>query len=115
MVSSRLNAEMLTSHLPWKVLETQTVARDGADQYLTTFDLGIGKHERVEQHLEALKDAILAQQRELGYLLGDCEYTLIVYYEFPMEGAINLSSSIQAAFAFLRIQVQFYVRTTPNA
>ena len=115
--SPRLNSEMLTLHLPWKVLETLSPTFKESDHFVTVFDLGTGEHERVDRHLEAAKDAVLAQHRELYALVGDdCHYTLMVYYEFPTgDVSFNLVSPIQAAFAFLRIQVVFHLRATSNA
>jgi hypothetical protein len=116
IASPRLSAELLAHHLPWKTLETLSPVPNGFDHYATCFDLGVGEHDRVDRHLEAVKDALLAQQRELDALLGECKYALWVYYDFPIDdGAFNLFPSILAAFAFLRVEVIFHLHATPKA
>lgn len=110
--SERLSCDDLTQCLPWKVLEAARPS-DMLSGFVTTFDLGIGEHERVDHHLTAAKHTLLAYERELELLLDECRYGLWVFYDFPAsEGAFNIQPSLHSAFGFLRVEIIFHLKPT---
>jgi hypothetical protein len=73
---------------------------------MTAYDLGVGAHDRVDDHLRAVKLALFAQEPRLEQLQSDCAYTLWVHYRFaPGDGAINLRPAILTAFGHLRVEI----------
>ncbi len=99
----------MAQRLPWRITEA-SVPDAKADYYITTFDLGIGQHDRVDHHLAAAKRELLTYETDLDSLCEDCTYALWVYYDFPAsEGAFNISRSISAAFGFLRVELIFHL------
>jgi hypothetical protein len=91
-ISSRqFDAVFLTEHFPWRVIEASSPVGK-VDYYVTSFDLGIGEHDRVDYHLIAAKTEMLKHESELESLCGDCNYALWIKYRFPAkEGAININ------------------------
>ena len=112
IASSKLDAEFLKEEFSWPVVESSTHAPDGENGYhVTVFDIGIGEHERVDQHLVAAKAALFGQEQKLNVLCGECRYALWVAYSFPSEdGAINVSHSVSAALALLQIELIFQLK-----
>lgn len=107
IASKRLDANYLFHHFSWPVL--QSVGPDETiDQYLTFYDLRAGQHTRVDEHLEAVKAALLKKEPELSRLMDDCQYTLWVSYRSSNgTGDFKLSSYLLSFFSLLRMEVIF--------
>ena len=111
--SPQLDADCFRDVFPWRVLDAKS-ATEQFPQHITVFDLGIGKHERVDAHLSAVRHELLARANDLDPFTGDCHFALWVYYDFPAaEGAFNLHPSIHAAFAMFRVEVIFHLKPIP--
>ena len=83
------------------------------DFHVAVFDLGIGQHDRADQHLVAAKAALLSHEPKLDSLRGDCKFALWISYRFPnRDGAINVSPSVSAAFGMLGVELIFHL--APN-
>ena len=110
--SPRLGADNLTQRFPWPVVEASSPDEKRIPGYFTVFDLGAGQHDRVDNHLAAVRHILLAHERDLDPLCeGDCKYALWVYYEFPAtEGAFNIHPLIHAVFAMFRVEVVFHLK-----
>ncbi len=109
VTSAKLDSEFLRERFPWRVTET-TSPNANLDFHITTFDLGLGEHDRVDNHIAAAKHALLAHETHLDSLSGDCAYALWISYIFPpKEGAFNIYPSISAAFSLLRIELIFHL------
>ncbi len=107
IASNTLDSAYLSHHFSWPVTEAVT-PNDKVNYNITTFDLGVGQHTRVADHLHAAKQALLKKETELIALSCDCHYALWVKYRFPKgEGGFNLSESLLAAFGFLRVEIIF--------
>lgn len=107
--SHRLAPAILQDVCPWSVVETAP-ASVAVDFHVVVFDLGVGQHERVDQHLVAAKAALLPLESKLDSLRGDCQFALWVSYRFPSgDGAINVGSSVSAAFGLLGVELIFHL------
>jgi hypothetical protein len=111
--STRFDSKYLKEIFPWSVLESSTLAsRKKVGFHVTVFDLGIGKHVRIDQHLTVAKTALLKHESELNSLFGECKFALWITYWFPpKDGAINVSDSISAALGLLRVELIFHLKT----
>ncbi len=110
--SSRIGAEYLIQEFPWPVVEAVS-PNAKIDANILTFDLGVGQHERVDEHLAAVKRVLLAHEKELDTFSKDCSYALWLLYAFPAaEGALNLRPNILAAFGMLNIEIIFNLKPT---
>lgn len=114
-VSSRLSIfsksfgdDRLRDSFTWKIEDAVTPSEE-QPLYITTYDLEVGEHERVDHHLHAVKDCLLEKQTVLRDLQNDCGYTLWVRYYFENAGAINLKASLQAVFSQLQVEVIFHL------
>ena len=106
--SRKFDASFLSERFPWRVVED--VPAGQVDFNVIVFDLGIGQHDRVDDHLVAGKIELLKHESELGSLYGDCDYALWVRYQFPAkDGAINIGHSLSAAFSLLRVELIFHL------
>ena len=107
IASMRLDAAYLATKFPWHVVDT-VVPHGELGYHITTFDLGIGEHDRVDPHLMAAKAALLSQESTLDSLHRDCGYTLWIRCRFAAEdGDLSISSSLSAAFGLLRVDLMF--------
>jgi hypothetical protein len=110
ILSSKLDAAFLGEQFPWRVIEA-TAPNDKLEFFCTLFDLGVGQHDRVDNHLAAVKRAMLAHELNFDVFSGDCKYVLWISYQFPMEeGAFNVYPSVSAAFALLRVELVFRLK-----
>src|SRR5438477_167303 len=110
VISAKLASDYLAQRLPWRVTEA-TAPNDKMEFHVTAFDLGIGEHSRVDDHLAAAKHALLAHETELDSLSGDCKYALWVAYGFPAtEGAFNIYPSTSAALTLLQVELIFHLK-----
>jgi hypothetical protein len=109
IASGTLESACLSHHFSWPVVEAVR-SNDEIDYHVTMYDLGLGRHTRVDKHLDSAIKTLLEKETELGRLSNECHYTLWVHYCFPKgEGAFNLSQRLLAAFAFLRVEVIFHL------
>jgi hypothetical protein len=106
--SKRFTADYLCQHFSWHVLEPATPPDEHSLVHITAFDLGVGEHERVGDHLEAVKHVLLAHEKELEALMGDCKYALLVYYEFSGDGTFSVPPSVHATLAMFHVEVIFH-------
>jgi hypothetical protein len=67
--SHRLDFGVLQELLPWRVVETAP-ASDTVEFAVAVFDLGIGQHDRVDEHLVVAKAALLSHAAKLDSLRG---------------------------------------------
>jgi hypothetical protein len=110
--SHRLTPAILQEQFHWPVVEIAH-ASGTVDFHVVVFDLGIGQHDRVDQHLVAAKAALLSLESKLDSLRGDCQFALWISYRFPSrDGAINVGSSVSAAFGLLGVELIFHL--TPH-
>jgi hypothetical protein len=108
--SHRLDFGVLQELLPWRVVETAP-ASDTVEFAVAVFDLGIGQHDRVDEHLVVAKAALLSHAAKLDSLRGDSNFGLWVSYGFPSrDGAINISSAVSATFGLLGVELIFHLR-----
>jgi hypothetical protein len=109
IVSGKLDSVYLSHHFSWPVTETER-SNDKIEYHITTFDLGVGHHARVDKHLDAAARALLEKETELSRLSSECHYALWVRYRYSKgDGAFNLSARLLAAFGFLRVEVIFHL------
>lgn len=107
IASPRLDAACLATRFPWHVVNT-VAPHEELDYHITTLDLGIGGHDRVDHHLVAAKASLLSQESTLDSLHRDCGYTLWIQCRFAAEGGdLSISSSLSAAFGQLRVDLMF--------
>lgn len=111
ILSERHGVPQLSRHFEWQIEESVEPAV-GQPCYITTFDLEIGAHERVDLHLTAVKDKLLAVQSTLESFQGDCKYVLWIRFTC---GDFNLSPSLLGAFSLMRVELIFHAdRSNPT-
>jgi hypothetical protein len=110
IISERHGVFQLSRHFDWQI-ESSVEPADRQPCYVTTFDLGIGAHERMDRHLAAVRDKLLTVQSALESLQEDCKYVLWIHFPY---GDFNLSPSLLGAFGLLRVELVFHAdESTP--
>jgi len=109
IASVRLGADYLTKNFPWR--GTETMPHEKLDYHVTMFDLGIGEHERVDDHVRAAKAELLVHEAELDVLHHDCSWAIWLHRPFiEREATIDVSPSMSGALALMRVALMIRLK-----
>jgi hypothetical protein len=103
VVSQRHGVEDLSALLPWRVVESDK-PHGRVDFFVTVFDPGAGRHDRVDVHLEHATEEIIKQKGAIEQFSLECKYTLWLRLRSPAkEVFVDVPAYIVSRLAYLRI------------
>lgn len=112
VASPRYGVEALAALLPWKVVESNQ-PHDRVEFFVTVFDLGLGRHGRVDRHLEHATEELFKERSAIEAISAECRFALWVRLRSPgTEAVADVPEHLVSRLAYLRVGLQFQIRST---